>query len=85
MHKLAALLVVGMVVFGYTFARLARGRWPHGHPWSGLAFLLLGAGMFLGGNPPTGGLIIYSDLCLALGLISAIIWLFIMPSKSRGT
>jgi 4-hydroxybenzoate polyprenyltransferase len=84
MHQLVALFFLGMVVFVYTYARLVRRAWPPGHPWSGLAWLLLGAGGFMAGNPETRGLNIRSGLYFVLGILMAIIWLYDMQSKPRG-
>jgi len=81
MHQLVALFFLGMVVFVYTYARLVRRAWPPGHPWSGLVWLLLGAGGLMGGNPATK---INSGLYLVLGILMAIVWLYDMRSKPHG-
>ena len=84
MNQWVALFSVGMVAFVYTYSRLARSAWPPGHPWSGLAWLLLSAGIFLGGDPAKGGQSIISGGYFVMGILYAILWLFGTPSKPRG-
>ena len=84
MRHLLALLLVGTVAFVYTYARLARRAWPSGHPWSGLALLLLSAGVLLQGNAATAAPSVYAGSCFVLAILSAIVWLVGTRRKPRG-
>lgn len=70
------LLLVVVAVYGMA---LAGGRWPPGHPWSGLAETSLAAVMLISGSSAarkTGRAGRISIIAVsACGLVSAVLWL----------
>mgnify|MGYP001617465363 CR=1 FL=1 len=79
---LSRALGVGMfVLVGTVYAGdVGGGRWPAGHPWSGITLVILGGSFAFLPAPSPGPALVVKRVASGLALVSALLWAY----SSRG-